>query len=347
MTAVVKTASMQELRDILANAEGLERYNFDPQTGVGRFVIKPETVEVTDPQTGTVTTRERNRIRFAYNDRDFGLNGDAYLRLGQMLGIPGAYIKKTPHALMVPHMNHWLQNGAVDHVGFAVSDNIIRLFSKGAVTPVSNYQVLDTLEEVAGRNLEAAHISTNLFGTSFSVVTDRQAPIAKGDIVQTGVRIDNSYAGTSPLTIATYVHRLVCTNGAISVSDVHRYSRRNDDTTPEWIRAALNEALEAADAEVERVKALRDIKFDGHMSDAMNSIFAEFGVPSALRTQVTNRTIDQGVDNLQDLYNIITDLASNDEAVLADASMSSRLMRVGGHIAANPEYCGECHRVLR
>lgn len=335
MATVVKTASMNELRDILATAEGLERYNFDPQTGAGRFDILP------DEETG------KPKIKFAYNDRVLGLNGDAYLRLGQMLGIPGAYIKKTPHALMVPHMNHWLRSGAVDHLGFAVSDDIVRLFSKGAVNPVSNYTVLDTLEEVAGRDLEAAHISTGLFGTSFSVVTNRQSAIAVNDLVATGVRIDNSYAGNSPLTISTYVHRLVCTNGAISTAEVHRYQRRNDDTTPEWIKAALNEALDAADAEVGRVAALREISFDGHMSDAMQSIFAEFGVPRSMQSVVQERAIDQGVDNLQDLYNIITDLASNDPDVLADPAMSTRLMRVGGHIAANPEYCGECHRVLR
>lgn len=333
---VMKTMSVQELRDTIAPAESMSRTTFDPRTGEGKFQLDSQ---------GKMRFRPPGR-----EDEGLLLTADAYIHLGQMLGIPGAYIKRTPHFIMMPHMSYWLVNGGLAQITYATERDTIKLFSRGSLEPVSNGLILDAVAQEFGEKLQVHHVSHDLFRTVFSVVTQEQTEaIEVGDVVRVGITVENSYALIHPLTIATYIYRLSCSNGAVSTDNVFRFARRgggDGDEHYQWVFDAIKDAHSMAELEIARLQTMKYIKFNAHLSDSLASIFTELGVPLKIREQVTNEVIDTRVENLYQLYDIITRVASNDEEVLEDPIMSHRLMRIGGRLASHPEFCSECHRLL-
>ncbi len=335
--SVIKQMTTDQLREILTPAEAMTRITFDPRvTGLNGFV------------------HEDGKVFLNVGDSHFDLTSDSYLHLGQMVGIPKAYNEKTPPSLTVDHMNYWMANKGLSQVSLAAEEvegrgQVIKLFSRGAVQPVSNEQILEAVANRWGENLLVHHVSHDLFNTSFSVVSpDIQHEVAVGDAVRVGVTIDNSYALEHPLMISSYIHRLVCTNGAISTDNVYRYSYSaggGGDGASDWLSEVIEEAFNQADAEVERLRRLKETKFNGHLSDALGGIYREFHVPTGVRKRITDRMMDTRIENLYDLYNAVTDIASNTEEILEDPRLTRRLMRIGGRIASHPEICGECFRV--
>ena len=262
--------------------------------------------------------------------------------------IPGVH----PPSLTVPHLNYWLQNKGMAQLSLAAEEvedqgNVVKLFSRGGIKPVSNDKILEAVSERWGNNLLVHHVSHDLFNTTFSVVSpDVQEEVAVGDAVRMGVTIDNSYALEHPLTVSAYIHRLICTNGMISADNVYRYSYTGgSEGSDDWLKQVIDAAFDQADAEVERLRHLKETKFDGHLSDALGSVFAEFGVPVNVRSRITDMVMDTKVENLYDLLNTVTYVASNNEEILDDPRLVRRLMRIGGRMSAHPEICGECYRV--
>lgn len=333
--ALVKNMTMDELRAMVAPAESLERQTFDPRA-TGQFV------------------QSNGRVAFELDENQlFDVTQDAYLRLGQMLGIPAAYAKKMPPNMMLPHFNYWLANRGFRHLTMAANNNVVKLFSKGVLAPVSNDFILDVIRDEIGDQLQVYHVSHDLFQTNFSVVqADLQYDIGAqvGDPVRYGVAVENSYANTTPLTISAYVHRLSCTNGAISADTVYSLSRKSggpggeDGGVEEWVQQAIEGAFAQADLAISRLHNLQSIELSAHISDTLQGIYSEFGVPVHSRDEITNMVVDLHIDSLYDLYNVITDVASNSELAMENPAMAMRLMRIGGRIAAHPEICGQCHR---
>lgn len=335
MTTVLKETTLPELREMVEDAEHLDRVTFDPRDGSASFAL------------------EDRKLRFRHGQREYGMSGEAYKHLCRKLGIPQAYLTKTPHDLMVPHVNYWMAQGRAPIITYGVQDDVVRLFSYGATQPVGVGAVLDVLEPMLGdHEPQVHHVSHDLRHTSFSVTTQENEAEAQGKVgeaLRTGVTVDASYFGASPFTVSAYVQRLICTNGMVSTDNTYRHSRRpgaDQSDLREWINDALTDALDAGSTELDSLSRLQALTFDGHLSDAMGSIFAEFSVPRNMQERIRNEVIDEAPETMYDLLNVITDIASNDEGVLDDPALSRRLMHIGGSIAAHPEFCESCYRVL-
>lgn len=333
MSAVVKEMSVDALRELLAPAERLERTFLEPSSGAFQLAVERGA-------TGA------EQLRVQAGSRTFRISSEAYGKLGRLVGIPVGYLSRTPVELMVPHVNHWLTSGKLAVLGYAVEDTTVRLVGKGLDTPISCLQVLDALEAVAGRELSAHHVVHNLYDTCFSITTSEERAVQPGDPVRSGITVETSYAGLVPLQISAYVHRLVCTNGAISSEHVYRHSHRLGEGTTEWLRDVLALAVGAADREVERLRQMREVRLTGHLAESLESIFAEYSVPTRYREGLTEQVLNAPPETLYDLYNLITQVGSNDVDVLAQPQMARRLMRAGGRMAQHHELCNQCHRVM-
>jgi len=49
---------------------------------------------------------------------------------------------------------------------------------------------------------------------------------------------------------------------------------------------------------------------------------------------------------MYDVFNAVTNIASNSNLVEDDPGLAYRLMRVGGRLSSHSDICNECHRVL-
>ena len=334
--AVVKEMSLDELKETVSDLDELERITFDARTGNGQFKFEGGRI-VFDLRMGSM-------------DRYYPTL-EAYTGLAHTLGVPGTYVKKTPHRLMIPHVNFWLEERGGPDITLSVRDDKIESFTKGAIAPYPNRTIINEIEAIAGPEAKAHHVSHSFFRTSYSISSPRYQSyidaVEVGDIVHGGVRVENSYAKARPVEVSAYVHRLICTNGAISSDSLFRMTRQTSGVDmDEWVINSIENAFNGLEEEYARLNRLKEITFDGHLSDNLVSVFSEFSVPVGVRDRITDMILDNTVVNLYDLYNTVTYIASNDEDVLENPTLSSRLMKVGGRIAAHPEFCDGCHRLM-
>ena len=331
MTKVTKEMGIEDLRGLLAPFDSIEHVHFDPASGDARFIQ--------DPDSG--------RVRFALQDRQMPLSGQAYFRLGSLVGVPEAFLKKTPPALTLPSVNFWLANSGAKELSFTVDQGAVANFAKGEDDPIPNTRVLDKITEIFGPELNVYHVSHNRDHTAFSLTTREEHEVQLRDVVRAGITVENSMANLAPLTLSAYQQRLVCTNGMISTETVYRAAKRHGgDGFEEWLASAVRGVQEHLAYEVALSQDMASRELDGHISDHLASIYAEFSVPRSAQEGITARILDRQPRNLWELTNAFTDVASNDSETLEDPQLSLRLMRVGGQIASHQETCGSCHRIL-
>jgi len=326
--------AVADFRELINPAENFDRMTFDPRGGDAKFRM----------------SNEDRAMVFQVGSRDYRVTADSYLKLGKMVGVPEAYIKRTPHHLMLPHMNYWLQNKGISSISLASDDGVIKFFSQGQNNSVSNNMIIDIVADRIGDNMNVHHVNHDFFSTNYSLTSERfEDAVDVGDAVRVGVNIKNSYANLTPLTISAYIHRLICTNGAISADNVFRlskFSSGDEDDDKDWVIDSVWAAFDQADAEIQRLKDMKNISVTNHLTDTLHGIYNEFGVPVRARNEITDYVIDHSVNTMYDVYNAITDIASNSELASNDSDLAYRLMSTGGRLSSHTEVCRECHRVI-
>jgi hypothetical protein len=174
------------------------------------------------------------------------------------------------------------------------------------------------------------------------------------DIVASGVQLYVSpYGYSAPggtglgLDLSGYWERLLCTNGMTSTQNVMHFTKRADESDDkEWITTNVPSILNKVEAEVDRFKALKDVAVGTHTDEELAAMLQDFGIPPAVRDMIRNRLVNHPVENLYQLANHVTYVASNYSRVLEDPSLVRRLMRVGGNIVQHHSICETCHRVM-
>ena len=274
----------------------------------------------------------------------YQLTIDSYRRLGQLLGVPKAYIEHTPPYLMVPHFNYWFQQkrDTIWTAGVNDDETILHIY-KGQKVPVPMRTTLDSVVNHLGSDVDFHHVSIHPDFTRFSVVThESERELKVGDPFRFGITITNSQTFKAPLEVATYTHRLQCTNGLVSEVAVERYRHMAGDDSSKWLDEAITAALDAADAEFERLEQMDAIPLDDHLAEYMARAFKEFSVPSGMRDKIREEVGIQRPRTLYELFNIVTDFASNSDEALSDASLSARMMASASRMSAHLDICDSC-----
>jgi len=174
------------------------------------------------------------------------------------------------------------------------------------------------------------------------------------DVVASGVQLYISpYGYSAPggtglgLDLSGYWERLLCTNGMTSTQNVMHFTKRADESDDkEWITTNVPTILNKVETEVDRFKALKDVAVGQHTDEELAAMLQDFGIPPVVRDMIRNRLVNHPVENLYQLANHVTYVASNYSRVLEDPSLVRRLMRVGGNIVQHHSICETCHRVM-
>lgn len=284
---------------------------------------------------------------------------EAWLKLGQRLKIPASYSEKVPVALMIPHVNHFFALNDGQFTAFIQNDGgvpVVQHFSEGERRPISNIEILDVVDDVLKESLDVgaisySHVHHNLYDTTINVKLPVEqdmtsGTVRKGDIVAGGISLNTSFVMEHPLDVASYTERLICTNGAISTSNVFRLTRRYGGDPDEWLREAIGMAFRGIDDEMRALRETQEVRIQGHVSNALQSIFTEFSVPTHVRELINQRVIDLPAETLYDVVQVITDVASNDEDIRANPALQRRLMQVGSNVTRHRDFCDSCHRII-
>ena len=201
---------------------------------------------------------------------------------------------------------------------------------------------------LVGRN------ETSMGGKDYQRLEGGEQGAKINDVVASGIQLYISpYGYSAPggtglgLDLSGYWERLVCTNGMTSTQNVMHYTRKADEADDkEWITTNVPTILDKVGTEVDRFKALKDVAVGTHTDEELAAMLADFGIPPAVRDMIRNRLVNHPVENLYQLANHVTYVASNYARVLEDPSLVRRLMRVGGNIVQHHSICETCHRVM-
>jgi hypothetical protein len=160
-------------------------------------------------------------------------------------------------------INYLIQHGAYDKDAmFRLQDNDqMRAFMSGSFEPVDNLELLTMLEPYVGNGVLRWEYTDELTTHLSISFPSKSTQIKVGDIVEQGIHISNSEVGVRSVTIAGFVYRLKCKNGAIGGGDGDSFRFRHvgdRDRIRQAIEAAIqsvrNEALKITEGFKEALK---------------------------------------------------------------------------------------------
>lgn len=171
---------------------------------------------------------EKNAIRVALGERDFGLTTGAEAQVEDFLGIPRRYATKL--AGMAPELLVTNLNGLTERQGVSTRrmirtlDGNARAFLSDTYKRVDNEEVFDGVYPVLeklGASIESCNISDDYMHIQ-AILHRTEGEIRPGDVVKSGFVISNSEVGRGALTVRHLIFRLVCSNGMIRAEDTRR-----------------------------------------------------------------------------------------------------------------------------
>lgn len=343
-----------EIQEAIAPLEGYARVSLGPEThaefasaaGGGLVVRVPE-----DP-----TDAETDRTEYV-------ITRELWAGLAKDLGAGGRYFDQTPPRLLLPQINWWYNDSGrsqVDLLARRAPDgrNIGLDILKPGRHPVSASRLIDLVHGfVSDQGGEPQYAWFNREGLrecTVALVQPRSqhevtASRQPGDILERGVLVQFSPIGAVPVTVRTYVNRLICTNGMTSTESMDAWTAPGGDgqnDVYEWLPAALSEAWDYSDSlfsAADRMAA-QEVPEDA-IETITEDLFNAFRTPVSLRAAVMRQLAAQNVENTWDIANAITYAATHDPA-LKNINHRIRLMALGGDAPAHMERCPECNHLV-
>lgn len=342
-----KLKGLDEVRQILATTEPLSQEQITSDSKI-HFTFPDGWNADLDERGGT----DRTDVLMRVNGTEKSMTKDAALIAAANVGLPAAYVKKTPGSLIESHMNYWYTGGMGDksYNVLTVGDDVAA-FVKPTIVPFSNLNLLDaTIEGIQQRYgadteiLADYKINHSLLRTDVRlIVPDHQRTIVNGglgdvpsgesDVWSAGIHLTNSLVGKGQTAVESYLFRWWCTNGATTTnSEVGTWSRRSDGQGEDvytWAAEAVDEVLGGMEHRLDEVQALTSLNVAGNTADILREIFSQYEVPVSQRESITNSLLETENLTMYAIMNAITQTANGSEI---NAGRADRMMRIGGAI---------------
>ena len=353
-----KLLSLDDVRNRLAATEPIDSLTFDNTTDV-RFRLNPGWNHGAESRQGT----EVIDASVSVNGTEVQLTQDALFEAMSLIRLPKGFASDTPPELVEPLLNYWFRSGfgeekahklmSVNGVGGAIV--------RASIKPYSNVllveKILDGIEAKYGQGevLVDYKFSHTMAGTHARFIIpeyrrDIENSGTENDTWSVGVDFRNSLIGKGQTSIKGYQFRWWCTNGSIDVAnEVEPWSRRGQagqsEEVYEWAREAVDEVLGGLEGSLDSIQAMTSINLQGHTVDVLEDYFDKYKIPRNLQGTITDALVDEDTLTMYSLMQAFTQVANDSDM---DPDQVSRLMRVGGDIAASSnDRCDSCHRGFR
>jgi hypothetical protein len=347
--------SLDTVKETIATSEPLAEYPI--AIGDTAFVLEPGWNHELDALDGM----ERVKASVRISGSEFRLSKDAILQATSAVGLPAAYVKKTPHSFIEEQLNYWY-GGALGskELKMLVTKGTASALTRASINPFSNVRLLEEVlagvEDKYGKgevlvdskfhhSLQRTHMRLILPGKTFTVEDTGTSE----DIWSVGLNINNSLTGANQTSVDGYLFRWWCTNGAI---DTHAssgvWSRRTDgqDSSEvyEWARVAVDSVLHSMESAQESLQLMARTPIGSNVHQILREIFETHKVPVRDRKVVIDNLVQDDQLTMYSLMQAITSVANNDEL---DPREQAALMSVGGNLAHQADdRCDSCHRLI-
>lgn len=297
------------------------------------------------------------------NER-YQLTKEACLMAATNVGLPAAYVKKTPGEMISPHLNYWYNHVDLQDKfkALAVGGEHVQAFTKATLDLFSNQRLVDTVLAEVGKTYgteDPIYVDSKYHHNLKQTYLRLVIPAGTREIVNTsvnednwsvGVQLKNSLTGEGPTALDGYLFRWWCSNGAIdSKHSLGSWDRRLRIDSGDHQQAVLDWAQESSQRILERipdalasVQGLTETSIEGQSSDVLRDLFNRYGVPARMQ----NPVLDHALDNDPTMYEVMQAFTQAANGV-TNPKNQEELMLVGGDIALSEAHrCDSCHRVV-
>lgn len=297
---------------------------------------------------GQVDFKSNGKIGVNILGNEYKLSKEAFNDALRSVGLPYSYTKKCPDELLVPHLNYFFNCPDIGKRRFIFKEDNVIGVSKRSVSLVSTREILENVEEVVGKGnifgFHRPHVS--LDSIRLPVVLNMDRDILPNEKFFGGIIVQNSVLGTVPLEMSSYLLREVCSNGAVAIDTLMKWSRKNINYSAiEWAKKSAEDCFAGLEKEFNLIKKLTEVIIEGDPQPVVDSIYKEFNIPIGIQKEISNEMIESGAKTMFDVYNAITKVGTWGEKALDDPDISRKLQLIGSSVCKHMEVCGECHRV--
>lgn len=352
-----KLLPLDTVRAVLQRSEPLAEYpilvgstNFSLDSAWNYGI---DSLEDTDLVNATVTI----------GSREFPLTKDALFQATSAVGLPQAYVKRTPANLIEPQLNYWYGDGhglGSKQLKMLVAGEAAAAVTKASINPFSTINILDeVLDGISARygtgevyadpkfhhNLTHTYLRLIIPSKTYEI----QNTGTENDIWSMGVNVHNSLTGVGQTSLDGYLFRWWCTNGAIdTTASSGTWSRRSNgqdaDTVYEWARNVVGDVLGTLEGSFPAIQEMAHTPIEGDTQHVLQDIFSRYKMSVKARDAVMANLRRSDDDlTMYALMQAITSVANLSD----DPTEQNSLMRIGGDMPTTvTELCDSCHRVL-
>lgn len=294
---------------------------------------------------------EERGIVMELPDRQIPLNADAVRHMLRTLGVPASYHRKTPDQLFIPHLDYYFRETMADKTGRVLLQDGVAVAT--SLKPRNDYVTIPELVDVAEKALGKKDIvgfhkpQFDWFRSVINVVLNETFEVKDKDPLNIGIRFEISLNEANPLKAMAYTFRQWCSNGAITMDKVASFRSNSSDASGDsfrkWIPSVVVDAKKALELEKGRLLALAEIKTNKDTAVILDHLLITGGVPAKVRERVTKEAIDADTDNLYDVWNVLTNVATHSDFG-THASIQPIIESVAAGLAKHTKLCPACHR---
>lgn len=297
-------------------------------------------------------------ISFGESER-YQFTKEALFGATSAVGLPTAYVRKSPGPLIFPQLNYWYTRPDYEasHKLLVVGESAARAVSKTTITAFSNARLLEAVEGEIRKTWGSDEIyadarsyhslnSTYIQLVIPSATTEITGTSEEEDQWSVGIQLKNSLTGKNATQVDGYLFRWVCANGALDVRhSLGGWNRKIASEPAEvfsWAAKAAEAVLKAAPSALAGVQHLTTISTAGETSQILRDLFARHSIPARSQDSIVSAALDSDA-TMYEVMQAITQAAHS----LAKPDAREKLMIVGGDLATSQTHrCDSCHRVV-
>lgn len=181
----------------------------------------------------------------------------------------------------------------------------------------------------------------------FEIVAVQQQAVARGDMVQAGAVVQFSHLGVIQPSVASYVNRLVCTNGMVSTDVLRQYSAGGNegDNIWQWFRQSMRDAVEALSGIVNRYREMRNERISpDDRASVIEALIGEARLNDGVAAAMRARALAEPPRNSYDAMNLLSFATSHDVSEPVEVVRGQRAVANFASETSHRRICPACHR---
>lgn len=301
------------------------------------------------PTTRVQVTPEMVVLHPGHGARNIGMTEEGVKSMASYAGLPKTLIQKISPRTFSQVATELLERQR----GYSVlmqEGRIVGFSDRVGHRAIPTERVLQTIERSIPVHSFQRVVVTDPSNVALEVVSTTEKAVARGDLVRGGALVNFSPVGTILPSVQSYVCRLSCTNGAVSMDFLEEYrfgggGGGEGDDIWQWFRQAVRESCNKLGAIVERWQKMKEGRIaPGERAALLEGLIKQAKLPDEAADTIRAMALENPPRNHYDLMNLITYASTHLLTEPKEIHRAQKTAAVYDDPATHSKVCPVCHR---